>query len=309
MRVLRSFRKFLGGIVVKANCVKSNPRSPYSIVPIFLILFGFEISLFTGRFLIMPAQAQAPLINLDITQPLQLVGAAESNIEPLRAAEQGPKLTQTLFQKAEWTFYPDGRFVFLPAQPNVSREQHLFIIGTYTKIGDRLDLQGEQLGDSGSISIDGTVNREKSDLVLNVTFTISSVNTQQISRVSQRLLPQGQSASNSVNPNQLITTTKLPLKTPQQAQTLNDPRIRRVEGIALDLYDISLEGTTEAQSFGPISAQLAIEGDTGNVLVQISPLGDIVNGWGFWGSGEEVKPQTMTTQVKNGQIQVTFKSQ
>ena len=266
------------------------------------------------------------------------IGVAEPKIEMLRAADLGIQAVQTAFQTAQWQFYPDGRFVFIPSQPKTAIEQRLFIVGTYKKIGDRLEFQGEQLQGYGlSISVDGTVHQENNKLVLNATYTSSAINLQQIARVSQSLLPNNQSGD-LIDPKRLITTSKLDLKTEKQAQSLPDVTLQPIAGIIPGVYDVYLEGKTEFAPFEGIPAQIFVIGLANNFKLSLDEIramglevekdrksmkllteGGITefsisssdrsrNGSLSLDSGIERPFQMEKTEIKNGQIFFTLKS-
>lgn len=205
---------------------------------------------------------------------IQYIGAAEPKIEMLRAADLGAQQVQTAFQDAQWKFYPDGRFAFVPTQPQTPVEQRLFIIGTYKRIGDRLEIQGEQLQRNGaaSMSIDGTVQKGEKGVVLDVSYIFSSVNFQQIAKISQELLPDAQS-TNLFDLQKILSASKLELGTAQQAQELIDKTRRKIEGIEIGIYDIFLEGETEAQPFDKIPGQIFIVGGGGMTSQDAQDLG------------------------------------
>ena len=156
---------------------------------------------------------QTKAINDVLDFKAQYVGAAEPRIEMIRAAELGPKQVEIEFHNAQWKFYPDGKFVFIPTQPEIPIKTQVFIVGTYTQVGSHLEIQGEQLQEIGgvSISIDGTIHKENNKLTLSLIYTYSSRNSQKIAKISQLLVPDDR-LINQINVQQLIKTSELRLK-------------------------------------------------------------------------------------------------
>jgi hypothetical protein len=105
-------------------------------------------------------------------QPLQFIGTGEPKIQILQGVSRTKLLTQML-RGGKWLFYPDGKFMYVPS-PNANVRDDLYpITGTYKKVGNSYEFQGERQSSVGTIistaSVDGVIRIENSKILLEVT--------------------------------------------------------------------------------------------------------------------------------------------
>ncbi|MGA7952840.1 MAG: hypothetical protein WCA07_04895, partial [Gloeobacterales cyanobacterium] len=241
---------------------------------------------------------------------LLFAGTGQPEVELLRSQELGKADTQSLFTKASWKFYSDGRFVFVP---NTSRGQTI-VVGTYVKAENTLEFQGQTLENGSSISVDGVVKLDGEAILLDAVFSLSaSLRVSQIARISQRLSLQSPASSASeADLDHLIASSSIRFETPQQAQTLPDVRYEQIQGIwAPSVFDLSVEGKTEFAAFGPLPAQLGIlpteSGKPNPLQISLMTTSKVANGDFTWGQGL-ADEELGVMQVSQGQIRVEFQS-
>jgi hypothetical protein len=195
--------------------------------------------------------------------PLLLLGAEPTQIKMLKGQQWGSEGTRKTFQGAKWKFDERAAFVFSPPPEADLRDDLFPISGTYMPRGDLLQLQGEQIGQYGaSSSVDGTLRRDGDAYVLNVVYMVAS-GSEKVAEVLQRLVP--------YSPEQLAGLTR----------EINGLRVPAV-------YLISLEGSTEAGSFGPLKGRLKLTppepNDPNPLRVSISTNGENARGTIYWDS-------------------------
>lgn len=212
-------------------------------------------------FTTLRALAQAPEVRIDeVNSMLRLTAAGEPQIELLRGIQWGKEQTQRTFQGAGWTFYPDGRFVLTPTQTANSRTKLFPISGTYSKDGNTYEIQGEHRVSSSSVSVDGTIRIHGDNIVLDVIYTISA--PRQIARISQSLAKQPQTAVNEPGiENNPVFSLAQPSNETRTTEAAGGSKIETTQN--LGVFEVSLEGKTEAGSFGPVPGLLYITPGSG----------------------------------------------
>lgn len=211
----------------------------------------------------LPSQllAQAPR-TWETNSSLQFIGTGEPQIQVLQGTPKTDLLFR-IFQGAKWLFYSDGRFVFVPSENANFRNDLYPITGTYKKVGDTFEFQGEKKSSTGATaSVDGVIRVNRDKFLLEVTKATDAKIARQIARISQTLSPASQVSAQS----------------PKLIQGIQVP----------SSFRISLQGKTEAQAFGPLPATLKIlssyTGDPNPFLVQLSTEVNGANGSLLWSS-------------------------
>lgn len=192
-----------------------------------------------------------------------------------------------MFVGAGWVFYPNGQFFFIPS-PTVDFDTKLFpLSGTYVKVEDTFKFQGERQSAEGGIAcVDGIIHTNGN--IFRAEFIYSR------NKASEKI---SQVLSQNVQPPSI--------------------KIENIEGIEVpSTFNISLEGKTEAQSFGPLSATLQIlpcyhPNDPNPFFVKLDT--EILNGvngrflWrSFWGSSIEEGTANGAITLNNGQVCIEF---
>lgn len=192
-----------------------------------------------------------------------------------------------IFVGARWVFYPDGQFFFIPS-PIVNLDTKLFpLSGTYVKVEDTFKFQGERQSPEGDIAcVDGIIHTNGE--IFRAEFIYSRDKTSE--KISQVLSQNAQPPS---------------------------IKIETIEGIEVpSTFNISLEGKTEAQSFGPLSGTLQIlpcdhPNDPNPFFVKLhTEILDGVNGQFLWRSfsGSSIGEGTVNGAItlNNGQVCIEF---
>jgi CHAT domain-containing protein len=199
----------------------------------------------------------------NLRSSFRLTGAKEPKIEILKGAQWGEERTRRMFERASWLFHPDGRFLFIPSQNTDVRLDLFPISGNYSKVDDRFEFQGERQSPSGtSASVDGIIDINGENILLNVIYTVAAMASQKIAKISQTLFRQPQAASSELK---IIDGTRVP-----------------------SIFRISLKGKTEAHPFGPLPGILKIlpryPGDPNPFFVTFSTDTMDTNGSILWDS-------------------------
>ena len=250
---------------------------------------------------------------------LEVTGLDDIEIEILRGSSFGEESIRRIFQGGEWEFYPNGKFTFTQFFQDDSP-----ISGTYEKVGNNFEFQGEQVSDVNStISIDGTIHINEEEIFLEAIF-ISSDSPQQIARISQSLT-KGKAVQKS---EQSLSSEK---SLENEKAEINDDLIAELEALEAELealginpdltekeidgikipsqFRISLEGKTDKGVFGSLSGTLYINesalGSQSPVSVSLAINPDLygTNGWISLNS-EEAGRETPNIQIQtnNGQV-------
>jgi hypothetical protein len=192
-----------------------------------------------------------------------------------------------MFVGARWVFYPNGQFFFIPS-PTVNFDTKLFpLSGTYVKVEDTFKFQGERQSPEGDIAcVDGIIHTNGE--IWSAEFIYSRDKTSE--KISQVLSQNAQPPS---------------------------IQIETIEGIEVpSTFNISLEGKTEAQSFGPLSGTLQIlpchhPNDPNPFLMKLhTEILYGVNGRFLWQSfsGSSIEEGTANGAIalNNGQVCIEF---
>jgi hypothetical protein len=206
--------------------------------------------------------------------------------ENLKVPLPDEEYTWKMFVGARWVFYPNGQFLFIPS-PTVNIDKNLFpLSGTYVKVEDAFKFQGERQSAEGSIAcIDGIIHTN--DEILCAEFIYCRNKTSE--KISQVLSQNAQPPS---------------------------IQIETIEGIEVpSTFNISLEGRTEAQEFGPLAGMLQIlpsdhPNDHNPFYVRLHTENNNVNGRFLWqsfsGSSIEEGKANGAIAIKNGQVFIEF---
>jgi CHAT domain-containing protein/uncharacterized protein HemY len=226
-----------------------------------LALLIYPLNTFPVLSLSSQSVAQAPR-RLETNSPLQFIGTGEPQIQVLQGTPKTDLLFR-IFQGAKWLFYPDSRFVFVPSENANFRNDLYPITGTYKKVGDTFEFQGEKKSSTGATaSVDGVIRVDRDKILLEVTQATDAKIARRIARISQTLSPASQ----------------VSVQSPKLIQGIQVP----------SSFRISLQGKTEAQAFGPLRATLKIlpsyTGDPNPFLVQLSTEVNGANGSLLWSS-------------------------
>ncbi|MEB3218466.1 MAG: CHAT domain-containing protein [Nostocales cyanobacterium 94392] len=192
----------------------------------------------------------------------EFIGTGEPQIQVLQGVKRTEELIR-MFQGAKWIFHPNGKFIFVPSETANLRNDLFPITGTYKKIGNIWEFQAERRSSNGaSASVDGVIRFEKDQIVLEVTQATNANIARRTAQISQIL----SKASDVVS---------------------QPPKI--VQGISVpSFFEISLQGKTEAEAFGTLSATLKIlpsyTGDSNPFFVILKTEADDRNGSILWSS-------------------------
>lgn len=232
--------------------IAMRPRSVFPRVGIkilsLLTLLIFPLKSFPALSLLLQAATQASL-KAEVSTHSQLIGTGEPQIQVLQGFSGAEGLVR-IFQGAKWFFYPDGKFVFVPSENANVRHDLYPIIGTYQKNGDIFEFQAEGRSSitDASTSVDGVIQINKDQVLLEATRASTAGVSRQIARISQTLSPASQVA----------------VQSPKRVEKIKFP----------SSYKISLQGQTESSTFEQLSAILKILPPTSNdpnpLLVSLS---------------------------------------
>ncbi|MDJ0600350.1 MAG: CHAT domain-containing tetratricopeptide repeat protein [Crocosphaera sp.] len=162
-------------------------------------------------------------------------GIKEPQLKSLQGAWWGTENLTEMFGEANWIFLENNTFVFVPPSNADVRSDLFPLLGTYSQDNNTLKISGEQASFGAASSLDGIIQLQGEQAFLDVIYAVTSMDSQNIVRVSQSLLKGNQNI-----------TYKLP-KT-------------EVEGIKVpSTFKISLQGETNGQSFGKLSGVLRIK--------------------------------------------------
>ncbi|MDJ0581548.1 tetratricopeptide repeat protein [Crocosphaera sp.] len=164
-----------------------------------------------------------------------LSGVKEPQLKSLQGAWWGTEKLTEMFGEANWIFLNDNTFVFVPPENAKVRDDLFPLLGTYSQDRNTLKIRGEQTSVGAASSLDGTIQLQGEQAFLDVIYTVTSMDSQNILRVSQSLLKGNQNI-----------TYKLPEN--------------EIEGIKVPAnFKISVQGETNGQSFGKLSGVLKIK--------------------------------------------------
>jgi len=155
-------------------------------------------------------------------------GTQVPTVQMLKGKQAWIESVQRVFQGGIWTFYSDGKFVFT-ASPNTPST--LFpITGTYTQRTNEIQFQAEKQSDDTKVALDGTIRGQGKTATLEILYTVSGPFAQEVAQISQGLSPASSSSSQTA-----------------------------IQGIPVpSIFEISLQGKTDNQSFGPLIGKLQI---------------------------------------------------
>ena len=150
---------------------------------------------------------------------LRFIGTQEPKIQVFKGAQWGTETLQRIFKDGNWVFYPDGKFSFTPSLNAHVRSDLYPIFGTYKQANDVWELQGETQSGSASASVDGMVRRSGDKLILDIVYTIASLDSQRIANISQFL--------------------------EEQSELKPGLRVAKIKGIPISsVFEISIQGKT-----------------------------------------------------------------
>lgn len=261
----------------------------------------------------MESDRTASVLNLDIKQPLQLVDMGqEQDIAVLRGGQWGTSSIEQTLKGATWTFYPDGKFIFMPQQREEGSSLVPFIAGTYTRMNNHFELQGEYLHSGLSFSIDGQLRIESEVLVLEMLYTHSSQQSQQIAEIRQALTPIAITESHLPQIENGTPVGLTPSETLESSLILPETNITTVvDGVPVpSTFEISLAGTTGTQPFSGLPGKLIISESTSaeshpfDVWIATTTA-ETVNGWLVWQSQQDGQiASSGEMQVAAGRVQM-----
>src|SRR5579885_1456521 len=164
----------------------------------------------------------------------QFTGDGEPQVTIRKGPQQwGITNTQEHFKDAQWTFYADGRFLFMPSALIRLKKDLQPMTGTYSLQGSAIEFTGlQQLSPSASTSLDGTIRLQGEQILLHAVYTLTS-HIQLIALIQQQL-SQGVAAPS-----------------PLSAVAYGGVMVPSV-------FKIALQGKVDAHAFGPLPGTLKI---------------------------------------------------
>ena len=194
------------------------------------LLLSLLVSCISYSTSLFPSQVLSQSSNLQ-KKILRFIGTQEPKIQVFKGAQWGTETLQRIFKDGNWVFYPDGKFSFTPSLNAHVRSDLYPIFGTYKQANDVWELQGETQSGSASASVDGMVRRSGDKLILDIVYTIASLDSQRIANISQFL--------------------------EEQSELKPGLRVAKIKGIPISsVFEISIQGKTEAKSFSSMAGKI-----------------------------------------------------
>jgi CHAT domain-containing protein len=218
-----------------------------------------------GRPLMSDAQTLTKTSQIKQTQMkkiFELIGKDKPEITLLTGLSFGTERIQGIFQGAAWIFYADGTFTFTYQSAFLSDS----VSGTYKKVGENLEFQGESLPDvDRAFSIDGKIQINEKSFVLDAICTDLG-SPQQIVNINQGLTTGKLTQTSKLGPlpENKLTTEQINKVNSDLTKTLNSLGINssaiksEIEGIKTGIFEVSITGKTDKGNFGPLPASIFI---------------------------------------------------
>lgn len=273
--------------------MERQPRSMTRLLTTALgVLLGsgaiFPVGWTTNSYLTHPAIAQTRLkhkTSLEIASNpvLRWEGVQPPKVQMLKGKQSWVESIERIFQGGVWTFYSDGKFVFIPS-PNANLAPRLFpLTGTYTRKADEIQFQAENEVNGTKITVDGSIRVRGKTATLEGLYTASGPFAQSVSQISQEL-----SVASNTNSQRMVQGIPVP-----------------------SVFEVALQGKTDNQSFGPLVAKLQIttplKGDSNpfGVYLVAEPVDAV--GSIQWSSFLSEQYEAYPIKINQGEVQIEIK--